>query len=110
MFPVHRRSRSQRSRHIRARRLSLAPRHRRRWIDRMPIRLDRASFNLAAPRPGFRATILDEFLESLQVTFHPLPHNPEHTPDFFDRAFRTVIDLQPDLRAVWSDRFEIDHA
>src|SRR5262249_48161670 len=54
-------------------------------------RIDRA-----APRAGLASTLLDEFLETMQIAAHAAGRRTDRVPDVFDDALRLVLHLEHD--------------
>src|SRR2546430_2246163 len=70
------------------------------------VRLDSLAVDLAAPRPGRGAALLDEVLEPLQVALNAHVVGAEHVADALGHVLRLPVEVELDLRLARVERCE----
>src|SRR5512143_602331 len=75
-----------------------------------PRELRMRPLDLAAPRAGLGAALLDELLEPLQIAAYAHRRGTERVADVLDEALGIPVELQHDLAAVVTQPVEGDHA
>src|SRR5207245_9140844 len=70
------------------------------------VRLDSLAVDLAAPRPGRGAALLDEVLEPLQVALNAHVLGAEHVADALGHVLRLPVEVELDLRLARVERCE----
>src|SRR5712691_5104439 len=74
------------------------------------VTLDAAAVDLAAPRPGWAASLLDELLEAPEITLDVRIVRAEHVANALGDALRLPVHLELDSRLVLGERDETHDA